>query len=235
MSSIPDTGGQEEAPEQGKLILCEGDREHVDKWHTHVPRTWWEAPTNAQEADQCHCEDSLDHLWNIVVIRKGFHLRGWATVGAKIFKGWITFLPFWDGTHRVFQTWILAHSLHCIIHSKVLVRWRSSVKHFFLSGKLTSNELPEVRDEIYFAWTQSCWVFSYHSCCSHFYHVQFIRTIKFLAEYFYSTLHYECNQICTHPEWYFSHLASDFHNAGINIWASHSVIPLQIKEENRLY
>lgn len=187
VSNIPHTGSQEEAPEKGKLILCEGGGEHLDKWDTHVPGTWWEAPTSAQGADQCHCEASLDHLWKIMVIRGSFHLKGKATVGANIFKGWITFLPFWDGTQSVFQTSILAHSLHCINHKKVLVRRRSSLKHFFLSGKLTSNGLPEVRDKIYFTWTQSCWVLGCHSSlesCSYFHHVQLIRTIKLLQNIF---------------------------------------------------
>lgn len=104
VSSIPHTGGQEEDPEKGKLILCEGGREHLDKLHAHVPGTWWDAPTNPQGADQCHCEASLDHLWKVVVTRRGFHLKGEATVGANVFKVWIIFLPFWDGTHNVFQT-----------------------------------------------------------------------------------------------------------------------------------
>lgn len=36
-------------------------------------------------------------------MRRGFHLKGEATVGANILKDWITFLPFLDGTHSVFQ------------------------------------------------------------------------------------------------------------------------------------
>lgn len=38
--------------------------------HTQVPGTWWEAPTSAEEAGQCHCEASLYYLWKIMVVGK---------------------------------------------------------------------------------------------------------------------------------------------------------------------
>lgn len=171
-----------------------------------------------------------------MVTRRGFHLKGEATVGANIFKGLITFLQFQDGTYSIVQIFVFLPTASIVLITAKFL-WDGEALLSISSFQGNWLQITCLRSEMESTWTQSCWVLGYHSSlesCSHFYHVQLISTKKFLEEYFYSTLPYECNQICTHPEWYFSHMASDFHNVITNIQASHSVIPLQSKEESSL-
>lgn len=39
--------------------------------NTQVHRTGWDVSRSAEGADWCHCKATLDHLWKVMVIRKG--------------------------------------------------------------------------------------------------------------------------------------------------------------------